>query len=245
MRKAIVLIVLLFSLLTCAGAQEANSPPLITVSGEAEVRVVPDEVVLTLGVETSSKNLAESKAQNDERAKRVLALGREFGIEARHMQTDYIAVEPWHRDSGQKLETLEYRVRKTIVLTLRETAKFEDLLSRALEAGATHVHDVQFRTTELHKYREQARALAIRAAREKAVALASELGQKIGRAYRVMEYGGGWFSPYGAWWGGRYSGGLPQISVEGGGGGLGSGEGAFALGQITVTAHVTVSFLLE
>ena len=38
----------------------------ITVTGDAEVRVVPDEVMLTLGVQTWDKNLDKAKRQNDE-----------------------------------------------------------------------------------------------------------------------------------------------------------------------------------
>jgi uncharacterized protein YggE len=246
MRKVVAFIILVLSFVVGAGAQELSSLPLITVNGEAEVRVVPDEVVLTLGVETSSPRMDEAKSQNDERVKRVLALGKEYGIEARNLQTDFITVEPWYRDGHTRPENLEYRVRKTIVITLKDTAKFESLLSKALESGVTHVHGVQFLTTELRKYRDQARAMAIRAAREKAVALASELGQKIGRAYRISEYSGGWFSPYGMWWGQNWgSNSMAQISTQGGGNGESGEGGTIALGQITVRANVSVSFLLE
>jgi len=57
-----------------------------------------------------------------------------------------------------------YSVQKTIVVTLSDLSKFEDLLSGVLEAGANYVHNVEFRTTELRKHRDQARALAIQAA---------------------------------------------------------------------------------
>jgi uncharacterized protein len=246
MRKATAFIILVLSFYVCASAQETNNVPLITVGGEAEVRVLPDEVILSLGVETSSKMMEEAKSQNDERVRRALALGKDFGIEAKYIQTDFITVEPWYRDGVTRPENLEYRVRKTIVMTLKDISKFESLLSKALEAGVTHVHGIQFRTTELHKYRDQARALAIKAAREKAIALASELGQKVGRAYRISEYSGGWYSPYGMWWGQSWrGGGMSQISVQGGGGNAATNDGAIALGQITVTANVSVSFLLE
>ncbi len=132
------------------------------------------------------------------------------------------------------------------MITLKETGKFERLVSQGLEAGITHVHFIQFRTTELRKHRDVARALAIKAAREKATALASELGQRVGRAHRINEHGSGWFSPYGFGWGNRWGGqGLTQNVVQSAGGSPEGGDGTFALGQITVTANVTVSFLLE
>jgi uncharacterized protein YggE len=90
------------------------------------------------------------------------------------------------------------------VLEIRDTSIFEDILSDILEAGANYVRDVIFRTTELKKYREQARSHAITAAREKAVKLAKELGQKVGKPYIIQEDGVqaapimGSFRPYGS-----------------------------------------------
>jgi len=39
----------------------SQEPRRVSVTGEAEVRVVPDEVILTLGVETWDKNLNLAK----------------------------------------------------------------------------------------------------------------------------------------------------------------------------------------
>jgi len=228
-----------------AARAQTPEPPLMTVTGEAQIRVPPDEVVITLGVETSDRELGVSKSQNDERVRRLLGLAREFQVEPRHVQTDHISVEPWFRQSPDRPETREFRVRKTVVITLRDVSKFEPLLARALEVGATHVHGVQFRTTEVRKHRDAARGLAIRAAREKASALATELGQKVGRAYRVYESGGGWYSDYGFGWGSRWVGGMAQNVSQVAGGSATPVDGTVALGQITVTAHVSVSFLLE
>jgi len=249
MLKTLITAIFIFAFPLCASAQfygtspESNQP-LITVPGEAEVRVIPDEITLSLGVETSDKSLERSKSQNDERMKRVLALGPAIGIDPKHIQTGYIEIEPWYRTYNQ-IESREYRVRRTIGITLKDTTKFESLLSQALESGVTHVHGIQFRTTELRKHRDVARAMAIKAAREKAVALAAELGQKVGKAFRISEYGSGWSSPYG-WWGsmgGNASSNAIQNSV--GSGSASTSEGTLALGQITVTASVSVSFLLQ
>jgi uncharacterized protein len=237
----IILLALPIASLAQRSADDSNLP-LITVNGEAEVRVVPDEIILSLGVETSDRLLERSKTSNDERVKRILALGPAFGIDPKHLQTSFIAIEPWYREYN-RVDTLEYRVRRTIAITLKDTSKFESLLSRALEAGATNVHGIQFRTTELRKHRDAARALAIKAAREKAVALAGELDQKIGKALRIQEYGSGWYSPYG-WWG-SVGGTANVMQNSAQSGSASSADGTLALGQITVTANVSVSFLLQ
>jgi uncharacterized protein YggE len=75
------------------------------VNGGAEFRVVPDEVLLSLGVETFDKVLRSSKSLNDDRIKRAIAVARSFGVPGEYIQTDYIGIEPkYHRsDITQEL----------------------------------------------------------------------------------------------------------------------------------------------
>lgn len=225
-------------------AADNPEPRLITVTGDAEVRVAPDDVVLTLGVETWSPDLTKAKKENDERMQKLLKLAPTFKIEDKHVQTDYISIEPRYDDQWEHRDFVGYFVRKNIVFTLRDPSKFEDLLSSALEAGANYVHGVQFRTTELRKYRDEARALAIKAAKEKADALAGELGQRVGKPHMIREDQVGWWSWYNSWWGNRWGGGMAQNVIQNYGG-QAQPESTVALGQIYVNARVTVSFELE
>ena len=227
-------------------ALEKSAPRLITVTGDAEVRVPPDEVILTLGVETWDKDLGIAKKQNDERVKKLLALAKQYKIEPKHVQTDHLSIEPRYKNGYTREEFIGYFVRKTIVFTLRDISKFEDLLSSALETGANYVHGVQFRTTKLRQYRDQARALAIQAAKEKAKALAKELGQKIGKPHSIHEEHSGWWHWYNSSWGSRWGGqSMAQNLVQNVRGDPLESEGNIALGQISVNARVRVSFELR
>jgi uncharacterized protein YggE len=225
-------------------AQSAE-PRLITVTGDADVRVVPDEVILTLGVETWDENLDVAKQENDARVERLLALAARYAIQPQHVQTEHLSIEPRYRDDYEKRDFIGFFVRKTVVITLRDLATFEDLLSDALQEGATHVHGIEFRTTELRKHRDEARSLAIKAAREKAEALAGELGQTVGQPHTIHEDQGSWWSSYNWWWGARWGGSVAQNVIQESGGGGVPEDGSLAPGQITVNARVTVSFEME
>jgi uncharacterized protein YggE len=215
----------------------------ISVSADADVKVVPDQVVLTLGVESLKPAVAEAKADNDERVRRVFAAAHASGVEDKRIQTDQISIEPRWQEYGERRTFLGYLVRKTICLTLGDLARFEALLGGALEAGADHVHGVQFMTTRLREHRDEARALAIKAARDKATALAGELGMKVGLPRAITDAGGGWWSSYGYWGGGRH-GGMSQNVMQSAGAAAEAG-GATAPGTISVTASVGVTFDLE
>jgi uncharacterized protein YggE len=220
-----------------AMAQQKTEMPLVTVTGESEVRAVPDEVVFDVTVQTINRDLKIAKAQTDERVKTMIELLRKYKVAPEDMQTDYIKLEPRYRRASEMRTFLGYSVRKDLVFTLRDVTQAENLLSEVMTSGITSINSINFRTSQLRKYKDQARALAIRAAREKASALASEIGQKIGKAYSIEEE-----SPT------RDN--MSQNSftaniTRSSDGDSTETEGTLALGQITINARVTVRFILE
>jgi uncharacterized protein YggE len=238
-------LILVFMFLGSARAEDKTSPRIISVSGSAEVKVTPDEVILTLGVETFDKDLSVAKTDNDQRVKRVLEVGKEYQVEPKHIQTSYINIQPERR--YETMELKGYTVRKLIVFTIKDISKFESILNSALTAGANVVNGIQFRTTELRKYRDQARSLAIKAAQEKADALAKELGQTVGKPRNINETSYSWWSGDNGWWGGSFGrGGMQNVMQNAVSSGASpEGESSISLGQISVSAIVNVSFELE
>jgi uncharacterized protein YggE len=182
---------------------------------------------------------------NDTRARAVINAVRKEGIETKDIQTDYLDIEPRWDLTPRPENFIGYFVRKTVVVTLREVPRFEDVLSAALGAGANYVLGVHFQTSELRKHRDDARALAIKAAREKAVALAGQLNQGVGEPIRMQELSSRWYSWYGrSWWGNR-QGTQYQNVVQNVGGDMVSDDSAISPGRISVTASVRVIFLLQ
>jgi uncharacterized protein YggE len=217
----------------------------ITVTGDAEVRVVPDEVILTLGVETNDMDLTAAKAENDARMARVIAAAEGLGVRTNLIQTDFVGIEPRYTYERAQRHFLGYWVRKNTAITLGDIDTFETLLSRVLEAGANYVHGIQFRTTALRNHRDRARSIALRAARDKAHLMASELGREVGSPFLIREDHSGWWSWYSGWWGNRGGGALSQNVVQNAPTTPGATDGATAPGQISVTARVTVTFNLK
>lgn len=226
------------------GTDEAQCPRSVTTTGEAEVRVAPDEVVLTLGVQTWDKVLEAAKAENDRIVRRALDAAVEAGVEPKHIQTEYISIEPRYRDSYEAQDFIGFFVRKTVVVSLSDLARFEELLTKVLDAGVNYVHGIEFRTTELRKHRDEARDLAIQAAKEKAQALAAKLGQQVGAPLSIQEVASDWRSGYGWWWG-LWGSAMSQNVVQNAGGSASGSDSTLAPGQISVTARVTVQFELR
>jgi uncharacterized protein YggE len=222
----------------------AQSTPTISITGDAEIRVVPDEVVLSLGVETFDRVLKTARTDNDERVRRAIAVAKAHGVAGDRIQTDYIGIEPRHRSSEVAFELLGYAVRKTIVIRLRDVAKFEALLADALDAGVTHVHGIEFRSTDLRRHRDQARSLAMKAAREKAELLAREAGRSLGPVQSIGDASFGYWSGYGSGWGSRFQMSAQNVSQQLGGAPL-ELDSTLAPGQISIRASVHAVFVLQ
>ena len=218
---------------------------VISVTGEAEIRVTPDEVLLSLGVETFDKVLRTAKASNDDRIGRAIVAAKDHGISAEHIQTDYISIEPRYREGDITRELLGFVVRKTLEIRLKNIARFEPLLTAALEAGVTHVHGIDFRTTDLRRHRDQARVLALKAAHEKAALLAKESGRTVGKVVSIGEASYGYLSSYGRGWGGRYGSSMTQNVMQSFGGTPLDSDSTLAPGQIAIRVNVSASFNME
>jgi uncharacterized protein YggE len=219
-----------------SAADDKPDARLITVTGEAEVLVVPDEVVFDLTVQSLNKDLRAAKAQTDERLKKLIELTRRYSVAAKDVQTDYVKLEPRYRGNDESRLFIGYSVRKDLVFTLRDVSRAEEMLSEVLESGITRVNGVRFQTSQMRKYRDQARALAMRAAQEKATALTAEIGQRIGKAYSIEEE----TTPSRS----IYAQNVMSNSMASSGDDAASSEGTLSLGQIKVSARVTVRFEL-
>jgi len=248
MSKRVLVLTFLFFLVLITSGQatgvEQNQQRLITVKGDAEIKVAPDEAVIFLGVETWNKELSKAKEENDERVKNVFKLLAQYQIPAEDIQTGYIGVIPTYqtrydaRNNPTDKILTGYRVEKAISVVMKDLSRFEKVLSTVYQEGANRVSGITFRNSELRKYRDQARGQAIRAAKEKAEALTREIGQKIGRAVTITEDASS--SPYRA--------ALQNVSQNissVSGSQDGSDNSTVAPGKISVSAQVTVSFELQ
>jgi uncharacterized protein YggE len=199
MKKSLVIVILLLMSGMSVLAQDKLST--ITVNGTAEVFVVPDIITFSLGVTTLDKDLPTAKRQNDEIISKVLNLTKKYSVSPQDVQTDLISVQKEYeyvKDKDNKLLDEDgdeigkkvfkgFQISQTITIKLKDLAKFEEFFSEVLNSGITRVNSVKFETSKLREFKDKARTLAMKAAQEKATAMAGAIGQSIGKAISVTE----------------------------------------------------------
>jgi uncharacterized protein len=218
----------------------------VQVSGTAAINVVPDRVLIQLGVQSNGVTTREVQAANSAAIEEVMRALKAQGIPDKDIATDWYVIEPVY-DDYSSLYIKGYRINNMVAVTLREVSKTSKVIAAALEAGANQVVNVEFYTSELRKYRDQARELAVKAASEKAQALAQSAGAETDCVLHISE---NTWSYYTGWWYGRGQNLWTQNTTQnaaptaGSDGSSSTGE-PVSLGMISIRAEVGVTYGLK
>jgi len=224
---------------------ECDSSRTVNVSGTAIVNVPPDRALVQLGVESNGNTPREVEALNADAIQKVIQALQSLGIASKDIVTDRYIVEPVY-ESYNSLYIKGYRINNLVAVTLRNVEKVSQVVVKALEAGANQVVNVELYTSKLRTYRDQAREMAMVAAKEKAQALAAVAGEDAGCVLSITENS---WSYYNGWWSrdnrDLWTQNVMQNVAPSGDGAFQSEDGPVSLGQISVRAEVSATFGLK
>lgn len=234
------------------GSAGNDSTPAATAgrlrtSGNAVIRVQPDRASIRFGVLTFAGTPRHAQSENEAIVKKVLAAIRGQGVDARDIATDHFSVRPEYDYPMRGNRSLVgYWSENGIEVTLRDVDLLSPVLIAALDAGATSVDNLSFSTTRMRELRDEARALAVKAALEKAADLATAAGVDTGAVTDIEENSWSYYSGY---WNrsGQWVNQAQNVVQEMAPSSLGQEleDGEFSLGQIIVQASVQVSVAIQ
>ena len=227
---SVTILCLISSAQSTVGQDSCPHPRLTSVSGTAEASVAPDQVILTVAVEGRDKDLATAKSLHDRRVKKIIAETRNSGVDPRYIQTSSIQMNPAYSEERVP-RFLAYEITQTIQVTLKDLSKYESLVTKLIEGGVNRIDGVEFQVADSRKYKDETRLKAIHAAKEKATAMAAELGQSLGKPWEINEEPENTMYSYANT---RISAGAPAPS-----------EPTVAPGQVLIRSSVHVSFQLD
>jgi uncharacterized protein YggE len=266
--NAILAVVLLLILLTTglpnfsANAATATPEPQVTqepvtscnrdrsiqVSGTAVVNVRPDRALIQLGVQSNGRTPDEVQARNAATIKNVIKAVKALGVDAKDISTDWYVIEPLYEDYDS-LHIKGYRIYNVVSITMRAVDKTSTAIGAAFQAGANQVVNVEFYTSELRKYRDQAREMAMKAASEKANALTQAAGANTDCVLNINENSWSYFNGRNWWNGGNNQNLWTQNAVQNvqpaANETPSSDDNPVSAGQISIRAEVSVSFALK
>jgi uncharacterized protein YggE len=191
-----------------AGVAATNT---INVSGHGEVLAVPDIATFTFSVVSDKSTVADAQADATAKANAITDYLTGAGISKNDIQTTDYSVSPQYdyqtavcpqpaiyNSSGAgsaiycppgKQVLKGYEVRQTTTVKVRDTSKAGDLLTGVGGKGATEVSGLTFTFDNPDAVQAQARDKAIADAKQKAQALAQQLGVSLVRIVSYNESG--------------------------------------------------------
>jgi uncharacterized protein YggE len=182
----IAIAILLLAGIATAQDKDKLPPRVVRVVGTSDVSVVPDRAVIAIGVEKQNASAQLAKQAADGAARRLLSALGGNGIEEKDIQTTFLSLQPqFNYRKGMRISY--FVAEQTMSITVRDLTRLDAVLESLIKAGGNRIDSIYYETSDLRKYRDQARDLAVKAAREKAQALAHALGQEIGKAYSIEE----------------------------------------------------------
>jgi uncharacterized protein YggE len=227
--KKVLLIMILFSSVV-SEAQELKLLPQISVSGEGKIKAIPDQVFISIAVETKGTNATDVKKQNDATIEKALQFITKFKVPKSDVQTKSISLNPQYDYEKKKRN---YNATQTIEILLKTITQYDGLMEGLVDAGINRINGVEFKTSKLIEYQSEARKLAMKEAKSKAEDYVFVLGQKVGKAITITDNTQNFYPQP------MYAMKTMAMDQE-----VATRE-TLAIGEINITATVNVSFLLE
>jgi uncharacterized protein len=168
-------------------AAPAAGAARITVTGTGDVSGVPNQLSLSMGVQTSAGSVATALRQANAAARSVAAVLRRSGVATSDIQTSGLSIYPDY-SNGSGVPS-GYQVSEQLTITLRRLSVAGSQISAAARAGgnATTIDGVSLNLSDTSALLASARAKAVADAKAKAAAYAHALGRPLGPVVTMSE----------------------------------------------------------
>ncbi len=196
MSKTALVIVAFLGIAPAAFGQRpepADPVPVIVVTGEAQIRVAPDEATVRLGITRQSATAQAAQDQANTVANEILAAVTKLGIAAADIQTSRLTLSPVYAprspEASQAPRIVAYQASNIVSVRVTDLAKVGPVIDTGLKSGANEVQGVQFGLRDDTAARQQALKQAVSEARKKAETIAAAANVTLGIPLEITEQG--------------------------------------------------------
>ncbi|MGL5948772.1 MAG: SIMPL domain-containing protein [Aeromonas sp.] len=158
----------------------------LVVTGQAEYKIEPDMLTLSVVVSALDKAGLTAKQQVDKKVATFFGQLEALGIARTAVEAGNLFIAPEYQYPANQAPTLlGYRAQRQLAVKLYELDKLSQLLDTALAAGLQSVANIEYGLKDAATAKIQARNVAVKDAAQKAEQLAQAFGAKLGAIYRV------------------------------------------------------------
>ena len=170
----------------------ASEPPFpsLTVRGQGEVSVAPDQALVRVGVEAGADDAVTAQNKINTAMHQAIDRIHKVGIPSAAIQTSGVSLQPVYAGAGNGSQTITgYRASNVIRVRVDDLSLLGKAIDAAVAAGANRIEGVTFQLKHDLPERTRALQMAVEEARAKAKAMAAGLGVRLGPVAMVSEEG--------------------------------------------------------
>ncbi|MGI6526102.1 MAG: SIMPL domain-containing protein [Caldicoprobacterales bacterium] len=159
-----------------APTNEDDNRKTVSAQGEGIVHAAPDIAIVSLGVETSKKEMEAAQSSNREIMNDIMEELNKLGIQEQDIQTENYSVYPDYKWENDKRILTGYKVVNMVRVKIREIDHTGKVLDNVAAKGANMVNGIQFTIEETSQLYQEALKLAVKDAENKAKVLTGYFG---------------------------------------------------------------------
>jgi len=233
-----LLLLILLILAPSLSAQDILDKPYIRVNGTAEIHVDADEMHWSVTVTAKADSISEAATMHSENLRDTLKLLDQQHVKDRYIKTSRLQLKKAYTYNRSERKFDGYLASVNVSFKSFDLDRYEAIWEGIAGLGYIEVNNVYFDYSKRIEKQEEARAQALRAARDKAIKMSRELDRDIGKPLLIQEdvEATEGYQPYAN---------LMSNSATYSGEGASQVNGAAIAGQITVTQRVQVYFELR
>lgn len=232
--KSLLSLLLLLFLGGCsewANAQQSHMPQ-ISVTGNAEISVEPDQATINLQLQTQAVESAAAKAESDRRLNAFLAELEQLGIPEDQVKAANLNISAQYDYQNRQQRFIGFQASRSLSVDVTDLEMLHPVLDTAVNQRIDGIQGIDYRSSREDELRNQARTAAIEDSRLKAAELAEAYGAQLGPVYNISYHSGQIARPAFAMANDMA---VRVLSAE-------SSGGRFIPGDITFTDHISVVF---
>jgi uncharacterized protein YggE len=193
-KLSIVILAVLFaagSMMAQQSDMKDSKPRTVSVRGMGTINTSPDQVRLSIQVNTRSESATGAMAQANSKTREILSLLKNFGIEVKDVQTSRVTVSPIldYQKNIQPPPILGYTGTNefSVIFKGKLMENVGEFMDKAITAGATNFGGLLYEASKQRELERGALKKAAVDAQARGEVLAKELGSTVGKVLSISE----------------------------------------------------------
>ncbi|MBL1408563.1 SIMPL domain-containing protein [Sphingobacterium faecale] len=171
---------LIIATLFSCGNGNSESKNRIRVGGEGKIRVMPDQVTLTINASFSKPKMAEAVRETQATVDTVMLILEKFGKKNEDIKTSSISANKDYQYIGSTYKFVGFQAEQTIDFVLHDLNKFTELTAKLLETKISSISQIQFNHSKADSLLREADLIAYDDALKSANKLAYKANVQLG-----------------------------------------------------------------